>query len=136
MRAAFAIAVTAGVLAAGLSAPATLASETVLRVTYWGDGANAASRVTWTLRCNPPRGTLARPALACRRLAQGGPKLFAPTPPDTVCTEIYGGPQKARVIGRIGSTHVWTTFTRTNGCELARWNRISPWLVPAGGVTR
>ena len=52
-----------------------------------------------------------------------------------VCTEIYGGPQKARVVGTVAGRRIWATFTRTNGCEIERWSRISPWLVPAGGVT-
>ena len=91
--------------------------------------------MTWTLRCDPARGTLARPARACARLAAGGPKLFAPLPPNAVCTEIYGGPQKARVVGVVDGKRVWSTFTRTNGCQIGRWQRISPWLVPPGGVT-
>ena len=91
--------------------------------------------MTWTLRCDPARGTLARPARACARLAAGGAKLFAPLPPNAVCTEIYGGPQKARVVGVVDGKRVWSTFTRTNGCQIDRWQRISPWLVPPGGVT-
>ena len=86
--------------------------DTSLRITYWEDSANASSSVTWTLRCDPARGTLARPARACARLAAGGPKLFAPLPPNAVCTEIYGGPQKARVVGVVDGKRVWSTFTR------------------------
>jgi hypothetical protein len=52
-----------------------------------------------------------------------------------VCTEIYGGPQKARVVGVVDGKRVWSPFTRTNGCKIGRWQRISPWLVPPGGVT-
>ena len=91
--------------------------------------------MTWTLRCDPARGTLPRPARACARLAIGGTRPFAPLPGNVVCTEIYGGPQKARVVGVVDGKHVWSTFTRTNGCETGRWQRISPWLVPPGGVT-
>lgn len=114
---------------------AAMPSVTSLRVTYWSDGANADAAVTWTLRCGPPRGTLSRPAAACRRLARGGPTLFAPVPKNVVCTEIYGGPQKARVIGTIAGKRVWATLTRENGCQIDRWNRLSPWLLPPGGVT-
>jgi Subtilisin inhibitor-like len=109
--------------------------STSLRVTYWESSANASSRVTWTLRCDPPRGSLPRPTRACKKLARGGSRLFAPLQPDAVCTEIYGGPQKARVVGRVNGKRVWATFTRSNGCEIGRWQRISPWLVPTGGVT-
>ena len=61
--------------------------------------------------------------------------LFAPVPKNSVCTEIYGGPQRARVVGTVKGQVVRATFSRTNGCEIARWQRISPWLVPPGGVT-
>jgi len=109
------------------------AGPPTLRVTYWGNGANAMPTSTWTLRCDPPRGTLARPGTACRRLASGGPKLFAPVPADTACTQIYGGPQKARAVGIVGGRKVWATFTRSDGCQIERWNRLSPWLLPPGG---
>jgi hypothetical protein len=116
-------------------AVAASSPSTATRVTYWEDGANNGSRITWTLRCNPARGSLPRPKVACRRLAAGGIKLFTPLPPDSVCTEIYGGPQRARVVGIVAGKRVWASFARTNGCEIDRWNRISPWLLPPGGVT-
>jgi Subtilisin inhibitor-like len=112
-------------------------SSASLRVSFW-DGGTMTGRPdsTWTLRCNPVGGTLSRPARACGRLAASGPKLFAAIPPSTVCTQIYGGPQQARVVGTIGGKRVWATFSRTNGCEISRWDRVSPWLLPPGGVTR
>ena len=83
---------------------------------------------TWTFGCGTARGTVPRPVRACARLLAGGAKLFAPLPKDAVCTEIYGGPQKARVVGTVNGRRVHATFTRTNGCEISRWQRISPWL--------
>ncbi len=74
-------------------------SVTALKVTYWPNGANESVRKTWTLRCNPAGGTVARLAVACNKLAAGGRKLFAPVPRAAVCTEIYGGPDRARVTG-------------------------------------
>ena len=133
MRAALAATCIGVVISAGAALGSTPAG-TALRITYWEDSANASSSVTWTLRCDPARGTLGRPARACARLAAGGTKVFAPLPPNVVCTEIYGGPQKARVVGVVDGKHVWSTFTRTNGCQIGRWQRISPWLVPPGGV--
>ena len=124
----------AALLAATLALAVTPAG-TSLRVTYWEDGANEDASVTWTLSCNPARGTLARPGLACRRLAAGGPKLFAPLPKDIVCTEIFGGPQRARVVGTLAGKRVWATFSRQNGCHIGRWNRLAPWLLPPGGIT-
>jgi Subtilisin inhibitor-like len=135
MRGVIVTVVVAGALVATASPLAGSTAETSLRITYWNDSARPSASVTWTLRCNPARGTLARPAVACQRLAAGGVKLFAPLRKDLVCTEIYGGPQKARVAGTVAGRRIWVTFTRTNGCEIERWSGISPWLVPPGGVT-
>ena len=125
------------VLAATVSATASAAptSGTSLRITFWADSSKPLDRWAWTLRCNPAGGSLQRPARACARLLAGGVKLFAPVPKNSLCTEIYGGPQRARVVGTVKGQPVRATFTRTNGCEIARWQRISPWLVPPGGVT-
>ena len=135
MRAAAPLLVLVAALVASTSVRGATPPTTSLRVTYWEDAAAASSGVTWTLHCDPRGGTLQRPGRACTRLAAGGTKLFAPLRPDTVCTEIYGGPQKARVVGTVDGKRLWTTFTRRNGCEIDRWRRISPWLVPPGGVT-
>jgi hypothetical protein len=136
MRAHVALVVSGVVLSTCALAFAASSSNTSLRITYWEDAANMSSSEIWTLRCNPPRGSLPRKAVACWRLATGGTKLFASLPPDIVCTEIYGGPQRARVVGTVAGKRIWATFTRTNGCEIDRWNRISPWLLPPGGATR
>lgn len=125
----------------GASASASTEPNTSLTITYWekglgpGLGLPSTDGVTWTLRCRPARGTLPRPGVACSRLAAGGWELFAPIPKRAVCTEIYGGPQVARVIGVVEGKRVWATFSRTNGCHISRWNRFSPWLLPRGGVT-
>lgn len=108
---------------------------TALRVTYWADGAKPAPDATWTLRCNPTGGTLPKAGVACRRLAAGGAKLFAPVPRGVACSQIYGGPQRARVVGVVAGQRIWAVFTRQDGCEVERWGRLSPWLLPRGGIT-
>jgi hypothetical protein len=135
MRAAAWLVVLVAALVASTSLWGATPSSTSLRVTYWEDGALTSKSVTWTVRCNPASGSLDRPARACARLAAGGVKLFAPLGKNIMCTEIYGGPQEARVVGRVAGKRVWATFTRRNGCEIDRWQRISPWLVPPGGAT-
>ena len=122
-------------LVACSSLQAGASAGTSLRVSYWEDGSGSVPDTVWTLRCSPAGGSLARPARACAKLAASGTKLFAALPPDTVCTEIYGGPQRARVVGTVAGKRVWATFTRTNGCEISRWARVSPWLLPPGGIT-
>jgi hypothetical protein len=44
-------------------------------------------------------------------------------PADVACTEIYGGPATARVRGTLQGKPVDARFSRTNGCEIARWER-------------
>ena len=121
-------------LAVSASLQAGTSSTTSLRIAYW-EGPGDSPDVVWTLRCNPTGGTLSRPGVACRKLAAGGTKLFAPVRPGTLCTEIYGGPQRARVVGVLAGKRIWSTFARANGCEISRWQRVSPWLLPPGGVT-
>ena len=133
------LALTAVVIAGGASAGAGTQPSTSLTVAYWEKGSPSigiTDPVTWTLRCRPARGTLPHPGVACSRLVAGGWELFTPVPKDAICTEIYGGPQIARVIGAVEGKRVWATFSRTNGCHIARWNKFSPWLLPRGGVTR
>ena len=130
---------TLSFLCAGLLACSTAASGastgTSLRIAFWEDANGTRPDSVWTLRCDPAGGTLARPARACERLEADGPKLFARLPKNIVCTEIYGGPQKARVIGTLNGRRIWATFARSNGCEIDRWQRLSPWLLPPGGIT-
>ncbi len=124
------LALLVAVLALAATAPAST-SPTFLKVTYWSNGDMSREGKTWTLRCDPARGTLAQPAVACRKLATGGRKLFAPVPRRAVCTEIYGGPDTARAIGVVEGRRVWASFNLANGCHIERWNRFSPWLLPA-----
>jgi hypothetical protein len=123
-------------LAVGVTAAAEPSGAiTSLRVEYWKDGTGLVPDQVWTLRCNPAGGSLRRPALACRRLSAGGPKLFAPIPRSAVCTQIYGGPQRARVVGVLAGRMIRASFSRRNGCAIDRWQRVSPWLLPPGGIT-
>ena len=83
--------------------------------------AGSGSTRTWTLRCDPPGGTLPRAEAACARLTAGA---LRPLPPGTICTQVYGGPQKARVRGRLRGRPVDVRFSRVNGCEIHRWDSV------------
>lgn len=48
------------------------------------------------------------------------------------CTQIYGGPQKAHVLGMIGTRAINRRLTRRDGCEIADWDRAEPLLAPSG----
>ncbi|CAG6395191.1 SSI family serine proteinase inhibitor [Actinacidiphila cocklensis] len=70
---------------------------------------------------------------ACAQLVElGGP--LAPVPAGQMCSMIYGGPQTAHVTGVWDGEVVDETYRRTDGCEVARWNRMVPTLPsPVGG---
>jgi hypothetical protein len=126
--------VAVAVLVAGVGSATAQSSATALTITYWTDGSHTADKTVWTLRCNPSGGTLKRPGVACRHVAAGGRRLFAPVKQGAICTEIYGGPQVALITGTVDGKRVWARFQRRDGCEIARWMRLSPWLLPPGGV--
>ncbi|RMI34714.1 hypothetical protein EBO15_40470 [Actinomadura harenae] len=80
---------------------------------------------TWTLTCDPTGGDHPKAAKACAALAKA-PDAFKPVPPDMMCTKIYGGPEIATVKGTWHGQAIDTKFTRTDGCQLARWSKIAP----------
>jgi hypothetical protein len=84
-------------------------------------GGEAPTKI-WTLRC-PDGGTLPEAEQACSKLLQLDDP-FAPVPRDVACTEIYGGPQEAEVRGTFRGRRVDARFSRTNGCEIARWDTV------------
>jgi Subtilisin inhibitor-like len=102
------------------SSTVTRGSSTDLVIEVWPQGNRGASR-TWTLTCDPPGGSLPKPEAACSRLTR---KALRPLPRDLICTQIYGGPQKARVTGRVDGQPVDARFSRTNGCEIHRWDGV------------
>jgi hypothetical protein len=85
-------------------------------------GAKDAPTKVWTLRC-PAGGTLPDAEGACHNLERLKDP-FGPVPKSVACTEIYGGPEIADVQGTFRGKPVNTRFLRTNGCEIARWNRV------------
>lgn len=105
--------------------------DTTLTVTYRGDA--KAVPVVMQLSCEPTGGDHPRAAEACDRLAaaeRDGADPFAKPAPDEMCTFIYGGPQTATVVGTWNGTDVDAKFSRTNGCEISRWDAIEPVLSP------
>ena len=46
-----------------------------------------------------------------------------------ICTDVYGGHQRARITGTIGTRHIDRRLKRTNGCEIGDWEHAVP-LVP------
>jgi hypothetical protein len=98
----------------------------------------AGRRQTATLSCGGaagPRvgGFLDGKATASELCAQARSlRALLTAPPDQgrMCTQIYGGPQTARVTGTIDGAKVDRRFTRTNGCEIADFQRAAALLQP------
>ena len=84
--------------------------------------------LTYRLACDgQPSGDLPDPAAACAQLA-GQPDPFAALPADTMCTQLFGGPQTARVTGRWAGQPVDLQLSRTDGCRIAQWDRLGALL--------
>jgi hypothetical protein len=90
-----------------------------LTVTFWPTGGQGETR-TATLACDPDGGTHPDPNGACDVLLEHEDAL-EPVAGDVACTEIYGGPQVATLVG---SPEVNASFSRANGCEIARWDAL------------
>ena len=68
-------------------------------------------------------------ATACRRARNIAAFLAATPSSKRICTQIYGGRQRARITGTIGTRHIDRRLKRTNGCEIGDWQHAVP-LVP------
>ncbi len=116
------------------SGPAAAGPAVDLKVVY-DDG--AGTRTTGTLTCTEGESVATgaldgdTPVATLCAQARGLADLLT-TPPDTTrpCTQIYGGPQTARVTGTIGGKAVDRRFSRTNGCEIADFRRATGLLPP------
>jgi hypothetical protein len=84
---------------------------------------------TVTLDCGGGSGEATHPdaEAACAHLAAMDDP-FAPLPDDVACTEQYGGPQTANVIGRWDGEAVDVGLSRTDGCRIAQWDALGPLL--------
>ena len=114
---------------AAAAAPAPVALEVSVR-----EGPDAPAR-TATLRCVGARaratgnlGADARGACAAARELAGF--LAAPPEPGRACTDVYGGPQTARVRGHAGRWSIDRRLSREDGCALEDWERAARLLGP------
>ena len=83
----------------------------------------------YTLFCgDAAQGDHPEPAAACARvLRMDAP--FEPLADDRICTELYGGPQTARITGTWQGDEVDVRLSREDGCAIAQWDALVP-LVP------
>ncbi|MET8947373.1 SSI family serine proteinase inhibitor [Streptomyces sp. NPDC004542] len=85
----------------------------------------------YELSCHPGAGSHPDVGGACRTLDRNtrwGRDAFAPVAPGQVCTMLYGGPATAHVTGVWAGRPVDSTYDRSNGCEIDRWDRLVPLL--------
>ena len=75
------------------------------------------------LRCDSERDSS-----ACGAAGLLKPGDFEPVPDDMACTDIFGGPESARVTGELRGKPVESDFGRSNGCEISRWDAVADLL--------
>jgi len=110
--------------AASPSPQATLADLTVT-VDPDGDGAKKARSAQVTC-------SAAGDSEVCGAVAKLTADDFAPTGSQTACTQQYGGPETATVTGTLDGETIDARFSRENGCEIARWEKVMQLLGAAG----
>ena len=71
-------------------------------------------------------------AAACEQI-ESLTAAFDPVPADQACSQQYGGPEQIVLYGRWAGNPVDTTLTRTNGCEIDRYESLAPVLLPLVG---
>jgi hypothetical protein len=110
-----------------LQAPERSGDHLTVTVRDAGEGTDG----TYELRCHPGSGSHPDAEEACAALDRGarwGKDTFAPVPPGGFCTMQYGGPATAHVTGTWAGRPVDATYDRSDGCEIARWDRLVPVL--------
>lgn len=71
------------------------------------------------------------PKAACDAVAAAKDRLLTLSDPDRepeMCTEIYGGPDKATIAGTIEGDSVDAEVARNNGCGIGDWDSLEPLL--------
>ncbi len=118
----------------GTATPTAPAGEPVpADLTVKVDDGNGTTS-TYALTCLPEGGDHPDAKGACAAVATSGAEAFGPPPKNQMCTEQYGGPQTASVTGTLNGEPVTATFSRTDGCEIGRWEAMSALFGPVAGV--
>jgi Subtilisin inhibitor-like len=110
-----------------------IAAQTDLDITVWPDGKGNGEPEQYTLSCPEPSGDHPDPDRACEAVYDLTADDFEPVPPGAICTEIYGGPQQARLEGTFAGAAdvvpVALDLSRENGCQIDLWDRFAK-IVP------
>ena len=92
-----------------------------LTVSYQTSPNNQTSFKIFCL-AHTPSSTHPNAKAVCATIAKHGTNLFAPVPAGTACSQIYGGAETAMVTGTVNGRSIRASFSRTDGCQVARWN--------------
>ncbi|RKQ92036.1 hypothetical protein C8N24_1875 [Solirubrobacter pauli] len=93
----------------------------VVTVDADGDGGEAAKELQVTCKA-PTDGD------ACGAAAGVSAADLAEPKGDVACTQMFGGPETATIKGTLRGEPVDARFSRTDGCEIARWDKVKPLL--------
>jgi hypothetical protein len=122
--------------AAILAVAATLAHPAPVRLTVTVEPSAGKAPMVAKLVCGSPRSTATgylRKVGAKRACTKARKRAAILThAPDTThrsCDQTFGGPEKAKVTGRIGTRLVKRKLARTDGCLIAEWDALVP-VVP------
>ena len=105
--------------------PSAPGHDTLARlvITVDADGEGGAPARELKLDCAEPTDSQ-----ACGAVAGVSTRDLAPTPGDTACTQLFGGPETATIKGTIRGEPVDAQFSRSDGCEVNRWKRVEALL--------
>ncbi len=109
-----------------IPAPAYASPRYKINVTYVAQ--DGASIKHWALLCNPPGGTHKSAKKACVALLKVKDP-FKSSDPNMMCTQQYGGPETADVQGVWNGKKIRANFSKINGCEIARWQKVQALLI-------
>jgi hypothetical protein len=125
MRAIVLVAAALVITACGSDEPATQGSGIAnLTISVDRDGKDSGNvPIELKLNC-----ASASESDACQAADAISKQDLAPTPGNQACTQIFGGPETATIKGTLHGEPVDATFSRTDGCEIERWQRVAPLL--------
>jgi hypothetical protein len=111
--------IAAALLAACGEDETPAAPRTDLTVRFDADGSGPKAARTTRVRC---------PGDDCAAVEGVTRADLAPPPQHQACTQIYGGPETAKVTGTLNGEPVEASFKRTDGCQVTRWLRVQALL--------
>ena len=130
-----AIAFAAGLAACGTSSSESSAPTQLTITTKTGSADSVLVPGDAFLECGGPEGPKATGFLgqnadaACAAVEQGVlTEVTKSQSSGRLCSQIYGGPQTARVKGTADSNKVDLSVTRTDGCGIGDWTLLEPLL--------